>query len=252
MEFQHSASQPLVLAPGAAMRWAKVSKLMNDVSGPILEIGCGKGGFAARVARKFDDVTALEPDGTSFEIARQFASDSLSVLNKTTQDLPEGLRFNTVCSFEVLEHLPDDRKALSEWLERLAPGGTLIVSVPAHQDRFGAWDEMVGHYRRYDPAQMEALLTDAGLTDIELVQYGYPFGPLLENIRNLIAQRQLNKTSETSESLETRTASSGRQLQPDGKMTQMIARLVNPPCIAASGLFPNRGVGLIAKARLPK
>jgi hypothetical protein len=122
-----------------------------------------------------------------------------------------------------------------------------LLSCPAHHSRFGAWDELVGHYRRYDPEVMHKLLENAGLVDIEIVQYGYPVGPLLEQIRNLIALVRLKRARKTSSS--ERTASSGRQIQPSGQVGAILAGLVNPPIIALSRLFPDRGVGLVARAR---
>ena len=55
-----------------------------------------------------------------------------------------------MCAFEVLEHIDDDALALKQWREYLRPSGWLLLSVPAHQDQYGAADELVGHYRRYD------------------------------------------------------------------------------------------------------
>ena len=42
------------------------------------------------------------------------------------------------------------RRRSKQWREYLRPSGWLLLSVPAHQDHYGAADELVGHYRRYE------------------------------------------------------------------------------------------------------
>ena len=43
------------------------------------------------------------------------------------------------------------------------PGATVVLSVPLHQVRWTAFDEVVGHVRRYDPDDLLALLENFGL-----------------------------------------------------------------------------------------
>ena len=80
-----------------------------------------------------------------------------------------GGQFDLVCAFEVLEHIEDDAAAVRQWAARLRPGGWLLLSVPAHQRRYGPADELVGHFRRYDPARLTALLARCGLTDMRVI-----------------------------------------------------------------------------------
>ena len=119
-----------------------------------------------------------------------------------------------MCAFEVLEHIEDDATTLKEWAARLRPGGWLLLSVPAHQHRYAPADELAGHFRRYDPAGMTALLASCGFTEIKIRQYGFPLGYLLEAGRNQIARRRL--AASAGQSLAERTAGSGRLLQPSG------------------------------------
>lgn len=46
-----------------------------------------------------------------------------------------------------------------------------MLSVPAHQRRYGPADELVGHVRRYDPAAITTLLASCGLTCLYLTYY---------------------------------------------------------------------------------
>ncbi len=82
----------------------------------------------------------------------------------TIVDLPFADRsFDLVCAMDIVEHVEDDFGALRELSRVLAPGGTLLLSVPLHQSHWTAFDEFVGHCRRYEPAQLTALLAQFGL-----------------------------------------------------------------------------------------
>ena len=67
-----------------------------------------------------------------------------------------------VTMLDVLEHLSDDSKALSEVHRILKPGGALILSVPAYQHLWSAHDEALHHFRRYEKAGLNRVLRDAG------------------------------------------------------------------------------------------
>jgi SAM-dependent methyltransferase len=67
-----------------------------------------------------------------------------------------------VQAYEVLEHLDDDAAAIRELARVLAPGGRLVVSTPLHGDRWHAFDRIVGHARRYEPAALVALVESDG------------------------------------------------------------------------------------------
>ena len=66
--------------------------------------------------------------------------------------------FDLVCAFDIVEHVDDDDLALSELSRVCAPGGIFLLSVPLHPSRWTAFDEFVGHRRRYEPATLLAKL----------------------------------------------------------------------------------------------
>ncbi|MDQ7997147.1 MAG: class I SAM-dependent methyltransferase [Luteibacter sp.] len=92
--------------------------------------------------------------------------------------------FDYLFAFEVLEHIEDDVAVLSRWASKLRPGGRLLVSVPAHQRKFGASDAMVGHVRRYERKQLCDVFERAGFRDIGMVNYGWPITELTRTVSN--------------------------------------------------------------------
>ncbi|MDF3982329.1 class I SAM-dependent methyltransferase [Luteibacter sp. PPL554] len=66
--------------------------------------------------------------------------------------------FDFVCAFDILEHVVDDDGALAELARVAEPGASLLISVPLHPAAWTAFDDFVGHYRRYEPEAIRALL----------------------------------------------------------------------------------------------
>jgi SAM-dependent methyltransferase len=235
------------LAPNAWLRWDVVERMLPAAVTEVLEVGCGRGAFGARLAQRYHYL-GVEPDEQSCVVAaaRVAATGSGEVRNMPAESLTG--QFELVCAFEVLEHIEDDVKALATWASLLPPGGWLLLSVPAQQRRFGPWDELVGHFRRYDPPGISALLADAGFTDIDVRLYGFPLGYLTEPVRNAVARRRL--TGRSGESAEERTASSGRQLQPASGTLGRAIRWGTAPFRLLQRAFPATGTGMVVRARL--
>ena len=73
---------------------------------------------------------------------------------------------HAICS-EVLEHLPDDRPAISEMFRTLKkPQGRLILTVPHRKRYYGYDDRYVKHYRRYELLEIKNRLKAAGFQPI--------------------------------------------------------------------------------------
>jgi SAM-dependent methyltransferase len=66
--------------------------------------------------------------------------------------------FDVVAAFDVVEHVKEDECALEELTRVLKVSGHLIFSVPLHRARWTAFDDYVGHARRYEPAELADLL----------------------------------------------------------------------------------------------
>jgi SAM-dependent methyltransferase len=270
------------LALNAWLRWDVVSRLLPEQARTVLEIGCGQGAFGARLSAG-REYLGVEPDEASARTARARLSAAASAEVRTgrVEDVVEPARqFDLVCAFEVLEHLEDDAAALAGWTQHVRPGGWLVLSAPAFQDRFAAWDELVGHYRRYEPDQLRALLQAAGLVDVEVVVFGAPLGFPLEAARNVVGRRRLRAAAtgrpgsgvqdagdhtagDTADDTAGQTADrdaatmqqltsvSGRLLQPPAALGTL-TRGVTAPFRLVQRRLPRSGTGLVARGRRPE
>jgi SAM-dependent methyltransferase len=222
------------------MRWDRASPLVPRRRLRVLEIGCGLGAFGSLISSRHEYV-GLEPDRDAYEIAVDRLGSDGRVLNVAFEDAaPES--FDLVCAFEVLEHLEDDVAALRGWRTRIAEGGNVLVSVPAGSHRLGPADEKAGHFRRYDPSDLRAVLSEAGFGNPRIHAYGFPVGFALEWGRNLYASRNPGASDMTE-----RTAASGRWLQPPA-WAATATWLAAWPCRIAQRPFGSRGTGLVAVA----
>jgi SAM-dependent methyltransferase len=236
------------LSARARLRWAVVGPLLRRLAPrSVLELGCGQGGFGARLAG-LAEYTGVEPDESSWSVASERVTPlGGTVLHGDHHKVPEGAQFDLVCAFEVLEHIADDRGALTEWVPFTRPGGHVLLSVPAGPERFGPSDELVGHYRRYTPEQLAEVMEQAGCVDIKVRQYGWPVGYALEAAHNRISARRL---AAASADIQERSATSGRFLQPR-RLAGVVLRLGIAPFTVVQNFAPGRGIGLVAYGRRP-
>ncbi|MEU0316325.1 class I SAM-dependent methyltransferase [Nocardioides sp. NPDC006273] len=235
------------LAPRAWLRYDVVSRIIDRLTPETaLEIGCGQGAFGARLATRADYL-GVEPDTDSFTVAyERITALGGTVLNAISSELEPGATYDLVCAFEVLEHIEDDKGALAEWVTHVRPGGHLVLSVPAFQERFGPMDRHAGHFRRYSPEGLTTRLEEAGLSEVDITVYGWPLGYALEAVRNRIDARKLAKVEDlTPEEL---TRATGRTFQPSGRLKGAVIALATSPFMALQRLRPETGTGLVAVA----
>jgi len=165
------------------LRWDIVVRLLPSDASTVLEIGAGLGSMGAMLAERFSYV-GLEPDPTSQTEANVRTGGK--VLCERAED-HDGV-YDLVCAFEVLEHIDDDVAALAAWRERSR--NWLLVSVPMNPDRFGAWDDLAGHFRRYTAGTLSSALIEGGWKPKAIHAYGFPLGYALNGIQHKVAARQ--------------------------------------------------------------
>lgn len=128
----------------------------------ILEAGCGSGGNLAML-QELGQLDAFEYD----EVAREMSRD-LSGLDVQFGALPDELPFaprdyHLIGLFDVLEHVEQDEASLAALGARLAPGGKLLVTVPAFPFLWSRHDETHHHFRRYTRQSLTEVAERAGL-----------------------------------------------------------------------------------------
>jgi SAM-dependent methyltransferase len=80
--------------------------------------------------------------------------------------------FRLVCALDVVEHVDDEDAVLAELGRVAAPGAALLLSVPLHPAQWTAFDDFVGHRRRYEPDRLVAKLAEHGFAVERSAVYG--------------------------------------------------------------------------------
>jgi SAM-dependent methyltransferase len=79
--------------------------------------------------------------------------------------------FDLAVSLDVIEHLEDDLAALRELRRVLAPGGALLVTVPAYQWLWSGHDEINHHHRRYTRRSLQRVAEQAGWSQVRTTYF---------------------------------------------------------------------------------
>jgi ubiquinone/menaquinone biosynthesis C-methylase UbiE len=145
----------------------------------VLDLGCGDGALAARLAEQGAQVVGADPSRVALERAAQ-AHPGLGLVQHTADGrLPlEDSSFEAVVCLNVLQHVVDTQLLMSEARRVLAPHGLLAVAVPWHGRLKGALtalfafeqmhDPLEPRLRYYTPRSLAALLRAFGYGELEL------------------------------------------------------------------------------------
>lgn len=151
----------------------------------VLDMGCGGGRHAFHLYRLGADVVALDQNADDLaEVDVMFSAmkaegeappgaSAVTVRGDAyALPFPDG-HFDKVICAEVLEHIPDDRRAIDELVRVLRPGGQIAVTVPRWLPEKVCWalsdayhEVEGGHVRIYRGSELEGRLETAGLVPV--------------------------------------------------------------------------------------
>jgi len=145
-------------------RWI-VESLQPWFGKRLLEVGLGHGGYR-RFLPPGIDYLGVDIDADSVERARQRDIGGHYAVGDVTDPslasrLPDTAIDSVLC-VNVLEHIPEDADAVCNLMGLLAPGGHLLILVPAFNALYSDLDRMAGHLRRYTLADVPRLVDGHG------------------------------------------------------------------------------------------
>ena len=154
----------------------RLTRLTRAVGKPgrLLDVGCGTGLFLETARRAGWEARGTETSEDSIAYARKFTSSP--IFHGELANLHDGLTYEALTYWDVLEHLPDPRAELRLARERLNPGGVVGVSLPSVQglkarlqrDAWRYYAPSMGHISHFTPKTLSMLLTQAGFTLLEV------------------------------------------------------------------------------------
>jgi SAM-dependent methyltransferase len=160
----------------------------------ILDAGCGSGRNMVELARH-GTVTGVELSEASVRLARERGAGE--VVEGSVLEMPfEADSFEMAASLDVIEHLEDDLAALRELRRVVAPGGSLLVTVPAYQWLWSGHDEINHHFRRYTRRSLQRAGEQAGWQQVRTTYFNSLLLPAAIMLR--VLDRFSRKTTESS------------------------------------------------------
>jgi SAM-dependent methyltransferase len=152
------------LAVSRLVRWRALAEHAPLARGLLLDVGAGQQPYAALFAPYVDRIVALEFPGPSLRDGVDVIGDAQTLPIRTG-------RVDTVLCVEVLEYLPDPRRAIAELARVLRPGGRLLLTAPQLRGESTEPDD----YWRFGHPGLRLLARDAGLDEVRITPCGGVF-----------------------------------------------------------------------------
>jgi SAM-dependent methyltransferase len=232
-------------------RWTRAAILQRvaagglPAEGTILDLGCSTGHLLADLHVAFPEAELIGVDLVAAGLRKAHAElPSARLLRADACSLPlADESVDAVVSANLLEHIADDRAALSEVARVLTPGGTAVIVVPFGPRTYDYYDRFLGHERRYARGELAAKCATVGLEPLE----DRCIGALLYPPFWLVKQRNRRRYDDLEgEALTARVAADIRATR-DSRMGVLAWRLEE--LLARSGLRPRFGIRSLVFAR---
>lgn len=160
-------------------------------AGPVLDAGCGTGGFLLRLAQQLPDRPAIGLEYMAEAAGRAARKSGRPVTAGDANALPfADASFGAAVAIDVICHAGvDPRRGMAELHRVLQPGGTVVLNLPAYEWLRSAHDARVHTARRYTARSARALLAAAGFTRISTRYWNGLLLPLMALQRKVLQAR---------------------------------------------------------------
>ncbi|MCC6356803.1 MAG: class I SAM-dependent methyltransferase [Verrucomicrobiae bacterium] len=133
----------------------------------VIEVGAGCGNFTPLIAETAPErLLCVEPSANMVALLRRRVATlpEARVAQGVLSDVPGWIDWSpdTIFYINVLEHIEDDGGEIRMAFDLIAPGGHILVFVPALRWLFGSADRSFGHFRRYGRRDLRGVIENAG------------------------------------------------------------------------------------------
>ena len=198
-----------------ARRFEVFRQLTGDLmehAGEMAEVGCGQGLLQRQIEEAYGRAV------TGFDLNENGLTHNLSQFSRVCCydiyqcDIAFKKKFALVFLWDVIEHIQNEDEFIRAVLFHLAPGGKLIVNVPAGEWAFSGYDRAAGHYRRYSARLMKETARRNGLEIVRWSYWGLPLVPMVA-MRKLWLMRKSNLSEAYSSGFGVRAKSVNKALR---------------------------------------
>jgi SAM-dependent methyltransferase len=205
-------------------RWI-LSRFAGYLGDRVLEVNAGPGHTTSHLldART---LVVTDDERVHVESLRRRFGHLENVQIFAYADLPTDLLADSAILFHGLQRAEEPKELLAEVASHIAPGGHVLMQVPAGPELFGPTDEAAGHVRRFDRESVEEAVAAAGL--------------------QLVSVEEVNKLGAIGWRL--------HHASEAGSISSTTARVFDwlvPVAKSLEPILPGRGLSLLAVARVP-
>lgn len=145
----------------------------------VIDIGCSTGHLLSDLRACLPDATLIGVDLVAAGLRKAHVQvPDAQLLQADVCSLPvRDACVDLALSANLLEHVPDDQRALSEIARILRPGGRAVIVIPVNPGSYDCYDRLLGHERRYARGELARKASGAGLTVLQDVHLGAPLFP---------------------------------------------------------------------------
>ena len=139
--------------------------------GTVCEVGCGVGTILSTINKNTHySCVGIEKNPVDIHKAK---NKGLKIIKGDATDFSLHKKIDVVLLLDVLEHVRDDKMAMSNCLRQLRKGGLIIITVPAFESLWSDFDKKAGHFRRYSKRQITNLLLSNNMKIIFLSYWNF-------------------------------------------------------------------------------
>jgi SAM-dependent methyltransferase len=138
----------------------------------FMEIGCGTGFVLAGIQAANPQMELCGSEVFSAGLA--FAAKRVPgarLYQMDARSIPFTAEFDVIGALDVLEHIEDDERVISEVARALRPGGGFLISVPQHPSLWSVQDKAAGHVRRYTARSLRRRIEAAGFEVVRATSF---------------------------------------------------------------------------------
>ncbi len=149
------------------------------VAPTVVDVGCSTGYLLADLHVRLPDAKLIGVDlvAGGLRKAHTHVPDAL-LLRADACALPlQDACVDVAVSANLLEHVPDDERALVEIFRVLRPGARAVIVVPVNPGSYDCYDRLLGHERRYARGELARKARGAGLRVLQDIHLGAPLYP---------------------------------------------------------------------------
>ena len=183
----------------ARLIFSMIDSLSLPAGRKVLDAGCGYGVYSFMMAERKHHITCIDISAERIRAVKQRISEyppfasAISAERGTLTDLPyKDHQFDLIICSEVLEHMEEDVKAVSELVRVLAPGGYLVLTTPTDSERNQRVYPLFDHVRPgYSDQEYRDIAEKFGMEILQMKYFEYKIGIFLFHLIQAIDNKIL-------------------------------------------------------------